>query len=75
VGVSLLGIVYYGMGLLGAFHGQGFEFVNFWELFRLISFSVLDHTGAIYYQYRCMMAWAFQQRLHSVAVVAGICST
>jgi len=69
IGVSLLGIVYYGMGLLGAFHGHGFESVNSGELFRLISFSVLGSYGAIIISTAVLMA-CFSTAIALSAVVA-----
>jgi len=46
IGVSLLGIVYAGMSLLGAFHSHGLEYANAGELFRGIAFTVLGNHGA-----------------------------
>jgi len=47
IGVSLLGLVYTGMSILGAFHGHGLGHVNAGELFREISFGVLGSYGAL----------------------------
>lgn len=46
-GVSLLSLVYVGMGLLGMYYGHGLEHVNAGELFSMISFRVLGTCGAI----------------------------
>jgi len=46
IGVSLLGIVYAGMSLLGTFHAHGLEYTNAGELFRGIAFTVLGKHGA-----------------------------
>lgn len=46
IGLSLLGCVYIGMSMLGAFHSHDFLSVDSGELFRLISFSILGKCGA-----------------------------
>ena len=46
IGVTLLGIIYVGMSLLGAYHGHGLEAANAGELFREISFRILGLHGA-----------------------------
>jgi LIVCS family branched-chain amino acid:cation transporter len=46
IGLSLLGCVYIGMSMLGAFHSHEFGDVDPGELFRLISFSLLQANGA-----------------------------
>ncbi|MCF7900441.1 branched-chain amino acid transport system II carrier protein [Candidatus Babeliales bacterium] len=46
LGCVLLGIVYTGMALLGAYYGQGLESTNVAELFSLISFKILGAHGA-----------------------------
>jgi branched-chain amino acid:cation transporter, LIVCS family len=46
IGLSLLGCVYIGMSMLGAFHSHGFGDADPGELFRLISFSLLQANGA-----------------------------
>ncbi len=46
IGLSLLGCVYVGMSILGAFHSHEFGNVDPGELFRLISFSLLQSNGA-----------------------------
>jgi branched-chain amino acid:cation transporter, LIVCS family len=43
---TILGLVYFGMCFLGAFHGQGLEHLNEGQLFSTISFRVLGHYGA-----------------------------
>ena len=47
IGVSLLGVVYAGMSMLGAYHGHGLEHSNAGELFRAVSFNVLGNYGAL----------------------------
>ncbi len=47
IGVLLLGIVYTGMSILGAYHGHGFAHVHAGELFRILSFNILGSRGAI----------------------------
>jgi len=47
LGGSLLALVYAGINFLGAFHGQGIEYANEGELFRIISFNILTHYGAV----------------------------
>ena len=56
IGVSLLGLVYTGMSILGVFHGHGLEFVNPGELFREISFNVLGTGGALIISTAVLMA-------------------
>jgi LIVCS family branched-chain amino acid:cation transporter len=46
VGLSLLGCVYIGMSYLGAFHSHEFTNADPGELFRLISFLILQANGA-----------------------------
>jgi len=46
IGLSLLACVYIGMGFLGAFHSHDCLNVDPGELFRLISFSLLQANGA-----------------------------
>lgn len=46
IGCSLLAIIYVGMGLLGAYYGNGLESSNIAQLFSLISFKVLGIHGA-----------------------------
>ncbi len=46
IGVALLGFVYIGMSILGAFHGHGLAEAHAGELFRAISFNVLGSGGA-----------------------------
>ncbi len=46
LGVSLLGLVYIGMSLLGTFHAHGLIYANAGELFRGITFSILGRHGA-----------------------------
>lgn len=56
IGTTLLGIVYIGMGFLGAYHGYGFESANAGELFREVSFRVLGSYGAAIIAVAVLMA-------------------
>ncbi len=56
IGLSLLGCVYIGMSFLGAFHSHEFSNVNPGELFRLISFSLLQANGATIIAMTVMLA-------------------
>lgn len=47
LGVSLLGLVYIGMSILGMYYGTGFESLNAGSLFREISFQILGSQGAL----------------------------
>lgn len=47
IGCFLLGVVYTGMALLGAFYGTGLETVNIAQLFSLISFKIIGQNGAL----------------------------
>ncbi len=47
LGVSLLGIVYIGMSILGMYFGAGLEALNAGSLFREIAFRVLGSGGAL----------------------------
>jgi branched-chain amino acid:cation transporter, LIVCS family len=47
IGCFLLGLVYIGLALLGAYHGIGLESVNLAELFSIISFKILGKNGAL----------------------------
>ncbi|MGB8367059.1 MAG: branched-chain amino acid transport system II carrier protein, partial [Candidatus Babeliales bacterium] len=46
LGVSLLGLVYIGMSLLGVFHAHNIAYTNAGELFREIAFRILGTGGA-----------------------------
>jgi LIVCS family branched-chain amino acid:cation transporter len=46
IGAFLLGLVYTGMALLGAFYGTAITNVNLAELFSVISFQILGKNGA-----------------------------
>lgn len=56
LGVTLLGIVYCGMGYLGAFYGYGLGALNEGELFREISSRVLGQYGALIIAIAVLMA-------------------
>ena len=55
-GVSLLGVVYIGMGYLGAYFGHGLSTVAEGELFRIISSRILGEYGAIIIALAVLMA-------------------
>ncbi len=46
IGVSLLGLVYIGMAILGAFYGHNLGDINPDVLFRVISFKIMGSYGA-----------------------------
>lgn len=46
IGVSLLALVYIGMGILGAYHGHNLGTIHLDTLFREIAFRVIGHYGA-----------------------------
>jgi len=54
VGVSLLALVYVGMGFIGAYHGHGLFASD--ELFRLIAFHILGTQGAAIISLAVLMA-------------------
>ncbi|MCX5921788.1 MAG: branched-chain amino acid transport system II carrier protein [Candidatus Dependentiae bacterium] len=56
LGVTLLGLVYIGMSILGAYHGHGLEGANAGELFRGIAFNVLGSYGAFIIATAVLMA-------------------
>lgn len=56
LGVSLLGIIYFGMSYLGVFHGLGLESLNEGELFSALSFRILGSHGAIIIALAVLMA-------------------
>jgi len=47
IGITLLGIIYVGLSLLGMYHGHGLGQVNAGELLQKIAFNVLGSYGAI----------------------------
>lgn len=47
IGVSLLGIVYIGLSLLGMYYGHGLEHANAGEIFQIICFNILGRHGAL----------------------------
>src|SRR3990167_9923193 len=55
LGISLLGLVYIGMALLGTFHGHGLN-GNLGQLFSLVSFRVLGSYGALIIGLAVLMA-------------------
>ncbi len=56
IGISLLGIVYVGMSILGVYYGQGLEHINSGELFREISMRILGDYGAFVIATAVLMA-------------------
>ncbi|HJM68929.1 MAG TPA: branched-chain amino acid transport system II carrier protein [Candidatus Babeliales bacterium] len=55
LGISLLGLVYIGMSLLGTFHGHGLD-GNLGQLFSLVSFRILGSYGALIIGLAVLMA-------------------
>lgn len=47
IGTSLLGLVYFGMSILGVYYGHGLEHINSGELFRDISLLILGGYGTL----------------------------
>ncbi|MBT4855714.1 hypothetical protein HOM50_01990 [bacterium] len=68
LGIILLGLVYIGMGLLGAFHGHGLD-GNLGQLFSLVSFRILGSYGAFIIGVAVLMA-CFSTSIALSAVVA-----
>ena len=64
-GSSLLALVYAGINYLSAYHGQGISYENAGELFREISFRVLNHHGALIISIAVFMA------CYSTAITLG----
>ena len=56
IGIGLLGIVYLGMSMLGAYYGHGLADSNAGELFREISLRVLGNHGALVIATAVLMA-------------------
>jgi LIVCS family branched-chain amino acid:cation transporter len=56
LGGGLLALVYIGMGLLGAYYGQGIADINSGELFSIVSFRVLGQNGALIIATAVLMA-------------------
>ncbi|MEX0671969.1 MAG: branched-chain amino acid transport system II carrier protein [Candidatus Babeliales bacterium] len=56
IGVSILGIVYFGLSYLGVFHGHGFEHLHEGLLFSAISFRILGEHGALIIATAVLMA-------------------
>ena len=56
IGISLLGIVYVGMSILGVYYGQGLEHINSGELFKEISMRILGDYGAFVIATAVLMA-------------------
>jgi LIVCS family branched-chain amino acid:cation transporter len=55
LGVSLLGLVYIGMSILGMYYGQGAD-VNSGELFRIVSVNILGNNGTLVIATAVLMA-------------------
>ena len=56
IGIVLLGLVYCGMGFLGAYHGHGLDTLNKGALFREISTRILGVHGALVIAIAVLMA-------------------
>ncbi len=56
IGIVLLGLVYCGMGFLGAYHGHGLDTLNEGALFREISTRILGVHGALVIAIAVLMA-------------------
>ncbi|NRB21530.1 branched-chain amino acid transport system II carrier protein [Candidatus Dependentiae bacterium] len=56
IGIVLLGLVYCGMGFLGAYHGHGLDALNEGALFREISTRILGVHGALVIAIAVLMA-------------------
>lgn len=56
LGIFLLGLVYFGMGLLGAYHGHGLATLNSGDLFREISTRILGIKGTLVIAIAVLMA-------------------
>jgi len=56
IGTSLLGIIYFGLGLLGSLFGAGLESANEGELFSAVSFRIIGQHGAFLIATAVLMA-------------------
>lgn len=56
IGISLLGLIYIGMSMVGLFHGHGLSHINPGQLFSAISFSILGSPGAALIAIAVLMA-------------------
>ncbi len=56
IGTSLLGLIYWGMSYLGVFYGHGLEHINEGEVFREISFKILNSYGSFVIVIAVLMA-------------------
>jgi branched-chain amino acid:cation transporter, LIVCS family len=75
IGASLLlGLVYAGMCLLGAFHGQGLEHLNEGQLFSTVSFRILGIYGAALIGFTVFLA-CFTTTVALAAVVTDYVSS
>jgi len=74
IGTSLLGIVYIGMSILGAYHGHGLQDINAGALFREVSFKVLGNHGAAIIAIAVLMA-CLSTAIALCAVVAEYAQT
>ncbi len=72
IGVSLLGIIYIGMSLLGVFHAHGLAGSHEGELFRTIAFNVMGNRGAAIIGTAVLMA-CLSTSMALSAVVAEYC--
>src|SRR5207244_12168137 len=72
IGVTLLGLIYIGMSILGMFYGHGLEHLNAGQLFRTISFRIIGSHGALVVSTAVIMACLSTAMVLS-AVVAEYC--
>lgn len=70
----LLSAIYFGMGFLGAFHGQGLESINEGQLFSAVSFRILGHYGAALIGFTVFLA-CFTTTIALTAVVTDYISS
>lgn len=56
IGISLLGLIYVGLSIIGLFHGNGLEGINAGQLFSAISFIILGAHGAALIAVAVLMA-------------------
>lgn len=74
IGLSLLSIVYIGMGLLGTYYGTSCESINSGDLFSKVSFCILGSYGALVIATAVLMA-CLSTAIALCAVIARYIST
>lgn len=72
IGVTLLGLIYMGMSILGMYYGHGLEHLNAGQLFRTISFRIIGPHGALVVSTAVIMA-CLSTAIALSAVVAEYC--